>query len=88
MTWKDRAACRDAEPELFFPDTRTETEAARTRAWCSACPVRTACLEYAMDHGEYGIWGGLSEQERRLEHRRRQRRESMARSRAQQREAS
>lgn len=82
MSWRDHAACRDADPEIFFPDTRTETDATRARAWCRSCPVRTECLAYATDHGHYGVWGGLTEQERRLERRRRQRREPMARTRA------
>jgi hypothetical protein len=53
----------------FFPE-RGRLSAAR--AVCARCPVRTACLEYALAHGEtFGIWGGLNERERRRERRRR-----------------
>lgn len=62
--WRDLAECRGVDPDLFFP-TRGES-IATARATCAACPVRTECLEYAIEHREkFGIWGGLSERERR-----------------------
>jgi hypothetical protein len=61
-----RAACRDAEPELFFPESPQAGNAiAVALAFCRACPVRSACLERALDHPEpYGIWGGTLPGER------------------------
>lgn len=62
--------CR-TDPELFFPvaDEGTEAferEAAPARALCAGCPVRAACLDYALETGQdYGIWGGTSPAERR-----------------------
>jgi WhiB family redox-sensing transcriptional regulator len=66
VNWRDHAACQEADPELLFPTTRTEADAATARAWCNVCPVTAACLAYAVEHGRYGVWGGTTEQERRL----------------------
>ena len=73
-------SCRSADPDLFFgPDaefvtSRAQREAA-AKAICAGCPVRDACLTYALDAGEaFGVWGGLTEDERRAL--RRQRRAS------------
>ncbi|GAF49180.1 WhiB family transcriptional regulator [Rhodococcus wratislaviensis] len=69
--WHLSAACRDADPAVFFhPDNeRGELRARRARAAkqiCQRCPVRTACLNYALDAYErHGIWGGYTEGERR-----------------------
>ncbi len=61
--WMVFAACRDAEPDLFFPVTPQEGD--RALALCSICPVRVDCLEYALDTRErFGIWGGLTEKQR------------------------
>ena len=66
--WRLRAACRDADPELFFPEGtsgRALEEAARAKLVCSGCPVRARCLDWAQAHGaSFGIWGGRTEQER------------------------
>jgi len=68
-SWRDRAACRDTNPELFFPagstgDAINHIEAAK--AVCALCPVRAQCLEFAFEtNQESGIWGGTSEDERR-----------------------
>jgi len=75
--WRRAAACRNMDTELFFPRGETgapleQTLAAKTV--CSECPVRIACLEFAMaTRQEYGIFGGLTEQERRTLARRRAR---------------
>jgi WhiB family transcriptional regulator, redox-sensing transcriptional regulator len=63
-TWQDQAACADADADLFFAgDEQRQREAL---ALCGACPVRDACLEHALATGEqFGIWGGLREQDRR-----------------------
>lgn len=62
--WRDDAACRDQDPELFF--ALDDTTAQRALAICAGCPVRSACLEHALANGErHGIWGGTTEHERR-----------------------
>jgi WhiB family redox-sensing transcriptional regulator len=62
--WAARAACRGLEPELFFPARGASTREAK--AVCAVCPVRAECLEDALEHHEgHGIWGGMSERERR-----------------------
>jgi WhiB family transcriptional regulator, redox-sensing transcriptional regulator len=64
IKWQDQALCAETDPEAFFPEKGGSTrEAKRT---CRACEVRAECLEYALDHDErFGIWGGMSERERR-----------------------
>ncbi len=55
--WETQAACRDLDTELFFSDDLDEISAAKRI--CLACPVRTRCLDAAVERGEqYGIWGG------------------------------
>ncbi len=62
--WVVFGACRDADPDLFFPRTREDADHAL--AVCASCPVRPECLEYAFEAGErFGIWGGLTDKERR-----------------------
>lgn len=68
--WRGRAACRGEDPELFFPLGSSGPAAlariAAAKAICARCPVREACLRFALDTGQdYGIWGGLAEDERR-----------------------
>jgi WhiB family redox-sensing transcriptional regulator len=61
-----RAACRrpGVDPDAFYPDKGGSTRAAK--AVCAGCPVTADCLEYALTAGErWGVWGGLSERERR-----------------------
>lgn len=62
------SACREIDPEIFFPDPSPWmlSEIAAAKEVCSICPVREVCLEYAMVNGiEYGVWGGLTRNERR-----------------------
>ena len=62
--WRELAACRGADLEVFFPG-RGES-AGPARRVCAACPVRQACLDYAISNRiSYGIWGGLTGRERR-----------------------
>ena len=62
--WQERANCLGVDPDLFFPERGASTREAKSV--CRGCEVRGECLEYALDHGEkFGIWGGLSERERR-----------------------
>ena len=62
--WQELAACRGTDLEVFFPG-RGES-AGPARRVCAACPVRQLCLDYAITNRiAYGIWGGLTERERR-----------------------
>jgi WhiB family redox-sensing transcriptional regulator len=62
--WMDQALCAQVDPEAFFPDKGGSTRQAKQV--CMSCLVRAECLDWALDHGErFGIWGGLSERERR-----------------------
>ena len=62
--WQERALCAQTDPEAFFPEKGGSTREAKRI--CSGCEVRAECLEYALAHDErFGIWGGLSERERR-----------------------
>ena len=74
LHWRDDAACRDADPDVFFPDgdVRAAREQVKTaKLICRACPVKIICLSWALDSGqEHGIWGGLTEDERRTRYRR------------------
>jgi WhiB family redox-sensing transcriptional regulator len=68
--WRDHANCRSADPNLFFPPAGTEEappeEIEAARALCQACPVREACLQFALETRQQdGIWGGTTEEERR-----------------------
>jgi WhiB family redox-sensing transcriptional regulator len=62
--WQEQANCLGVDPDLFFPERGASTREAK--AVCRGCEVQAECLEYALAHGEkFGIWGGLSERERR-----------------------
>jgi WhiB family redox-sensing transcriptional regulator len=62
--WQDRALCAETDPEAFFPEKGGSTREAKKI--CLRCGVRDECLDYALEHDErFGIWGGLSERERR-----------------------
>jgi WhiB family transcriptional regulator, redox-sensing transcriptional regulator len=67
--WRERAACRGLDPDLFYPERGADPKPAQRI--CADCPVREECLDYAMERREIGIWGGTSEQERRRMKRRR-----------------
>ena len=63
-SWQDQANCLGVDPDLFFPERGASTREAKEV--CRGCVVREECLEYALSNGEkFGIWGGLSERERR-----------------------
>ena len=62
--WQEIAACKTIQVELFFPPTEEEAEGAKSV--CRACLVKEPCLEFAIAAGErFGVWGGLTPQERR-----------------------
>lgn len=72
ISWQEQAACSGLPSEVFFPD-RSANITAGARRVCAACPVSGECLSYALGNGEwYGIWGGLSV-DQRLELRRKRR---------------
>ena len=80
--WWPLAACRSADPDLFFPISQSGPAAMqiqRAKAVCAQCAVRSQCLRYALAADPLqGVWGGMSEEERRLI----RRREQKARARA------
>jgi len=64
LSWQDRALCAQTDPEAFFPEKGGSTREAKKV--CQSCEVKAECLDYALAHDErFGIWGGLSERERR-----------------------
>ena len=82
--WQAAAACRGKEVLLFFgPDGERQPEREirerKAKTVCASCPVRSECLTYAISRPEkYGTWGGLNEEERASERRRRMRRANAA----------
>ncbi len=78
MDWRNEASCKDADPDLFFPIGTTgvaidQVDAAKRI--CTTCAVREPCLEFALaSNQDAGVWGGLTEDERRTLKRARQRR--------------
>lgn len=64
LAWQSDALCAQTDPEAFFPEKGGSTRDAKKI--CASCEVRAQCLEYALKNDErFGIWGGLSERERR-----------------------
>jgi WhiB family transcriptional regulator, redox-sensing transcriptional regulator len=76
--WQADAACRDEDPELFFPISEVgpgARQVAEAKAVCARCPVRDRCLDYAVANGlDHGVFGGLTDRERRALARRRHQR--------------
>ena len=63
-TWREQAACRHVPVEIFFP--AVEHEAEEAKAVCNSCLVQAPCLEFSFEANErFGVWGGLTSQERR-----------------------
>ena len=66
--WRSAAACRSADPEVFFPISnsgKSLEQIAKAKAICAGCPVGRECLAFALrTHQVYGIWGGATEEER------------------------
>jgi WhiB family redox-sensing transcriptional regulator len=77
MTWRERATCMGEDPELFFPIGHAEpafVQIEEAKAICRRCEVVDTCLRWAMEFGaDTGVWGGLSDDERRSLKRRRAR---------------
>ncbi len=82
MDWRSQAACVDEDPELFFPVGTTGPaieQAEEAKRVCARCEVREPCLEFAIaTNQDAGVWGGLTEDERRSLRRARQRRRRLA----------
>ena len=82
MDWRSQSACIDEDPELFFPVGTTGPaveQADAAKRVCTRCDVREECLEFALESNQdAGIWGGLTEDERRALKRARQRRRRIA----------
>ena len=71
MSWREWARCRGVDPEIFYPPE--EDDALEAKEICAGCPVREVCLDHALTRREkIGVWGGMTERERRrmLRHRR------------------
>jgi WhiB family transcriptional regulator, redox-sensing transcriptional regulator len=67
LSWRLAAACRSADPELFFPlsgSGQAREQIAEAKVICAGCPVQRQCLEFALRTRPHGIWGGLTELER------------------------
>ena len=69
MDWRHKAVCRDEDPELFFPVGNSGpalAQIATAKMVCNRCPVTSQCLAWALETGQdAGVWGGMSEDERR-----------------------
>jgi len=63
-----QAACKDSDPELFFPEKMTQQAAADAKAVCAECPIIADCLTWAVTAKELGIWGGTTENDRKRLH--------------------
>jgi len=68
--WWEQAACQSADPDLFFPLSgggAGHSDIASAKAICASCGIQRRCLQYALDTSqEHGVWGGASEDERRV----------------------
>jgi WhiB family redox-sensing transcriptional regulator len=60
--WQDKAECNGANPEIFSPDKKASDTT--YKSFCSNCPVKAECLEYALIYGMFGIWGDTTDKER------------------------
>lgn len=69
MDWTEEARCRDRDPDEFF--RRGAAQSRGAIRVCRGCPVKDDCLSYAVEHGvDFGVWGGLTERQRRAHQRR------------------
>jgi len=63
--WQADELCRQTDPEIFFPEAGGAESALAAKTICLACTVRLACLDYAIEHGERGIWGATTTGQRK-----------------------
>ena len=83
LGWMSRGACRQADPELFFPVAVTRAaarQAEAAKAVCGSCAVRASCLSYALEAMPEGVWGGTTLEERRAVRKRSVRRQASEQS--------
>jgi WhiB family transcriptional regulator, redox-sensing transcriptional regulator len=83
LGWMSRGACRQADPELFFPVVVAGPAARRAeaaKAVCGSCAVRASCLSYALEAMPEGVWGGTTLEERRAARKRSVRRQASEQS--------
>lgn len=77
LAWRHDAACRDMDPDLFWPlgeGATARKQAEEAKSVCAECPVREKCLDWAVEtRQDFGVWGGMTERERRALHRRKAR---------------
>ena len=77
LNWRAAGACLNADPDLFFPISSAgpaEQQIVRAKVICAGCGVRRECLEFALAHDQvYGIWGGITPEDRQRERRRKRR---------------
>mgnify|MGYP002401929139 CR=1 FL=1 len=65
-SWMNDAKCREHDPEIFFPEKQSEQALRLAKTICMQCDVRIECADYALETATpFGVWGGLSEEERR-----------------------
>ncbi|MBZ8176894.1 WhiB family transcriptional regulator [Corynebacterium poyangense] len=83
MDWRHEAVCRSEDPELFFPVGNSGpalAQIAKAKIVCNRCPVTSQCLRWALETGQdAGVWGGMSEDERRALKRRKNRNRTRSR---------
>ena len=77
QSWREQAQCDGEDTDLWFPPGTGDADP-YAKATCDVCPVSRDCLEFALATGQQGVWGGLTEDERKAERRRRQRRGAAA----------
>jgi WhiB family redox-sensing transcriptional regulator len=66
MSWRAAGRCRGSDPAVFYPSPEDDSQAEEAKVICGTCPVRQPCLEFALTTREkHGVWGGLTERERR-----------------------
>ena len=66
LAWRVKGSCRGSDPLIFYPPSDEDDLAEPAKLICAACPVRKPCLEFALSTREkHGVWGGLTERERR-----------------------
>ena len=62
----EQAACKDVDPDLFFPDGKNKREQEhKAKQVCASCPIVTDCLQFAIDNDQIGIWGGTTDEDRK-----------------------
>ena len=78
--WRNKANCRDSDPDIFFPESKDRRYAEEALVVCYGCKVKEDCLDHAIENNEkYGVWGGMTPAERDARLRTRQNRQTRSR---------